>query len=551
MGATPSASRLIDRQQLKPERKNNEPWVMEKARASCIQNAVGLGMDSKTLEEMLDRRAQLAQADFCKERIYQFMGNKGQGDGVNCLALYGLYSGFKFQTRKVCQDRVLIKEIHLKNGTSYLMLGIFDGHGTTGEHCSGFVVNNIYKYMEQYLNKYGDNIHKALVKTFAKTDRMLQKFSRSNQDCNVLLSGTTATVVLVPSKGFEKISKIHVAHVGDSKAVISSANAESRKNFGVWDLTFDHNFEDPYESQRAVAKGGVVERIVINGQPQGPLRVFHPSNRVRPGLAVSRSFGDVEAHRVGVSSDPDVLHLELLEHEDVIMLASDGIWDMLSGSNILDHLDRNGWNVSSFEKLILECARRWIYTRTGVCDDLSIIVFRLNHSTSTKSANQTKPASEPTAIQESKSAASDHLAPIKEEISSSPSQSDIPKPSFNSQELFNIIDEKIELLAESPTQTVTDEQKIEKAALRRSTLKNIAEIVVDEFKMNEHEIDEDALAALETNSLPAFDKAYMNELDVEFSQNSVNTEASSLRSDQYLTNKISVERESREPSEMR
>ena len=48
-----------------------------------------------------------------------------------------------------------------------------------------------------------------------------------------------------------------------------------------------------------------------------------------PGLAMSRSFGDSTAARVGVNAVPEVMMFELTVEDRVLVLASDGVWEFL------------------------------------------------------------------------------------------------------------------------------------------------------------------------------------------------------------------------------
>ena len=48
-----------------------------------------------------------------------------------------------------------------------------------------------------------------------------------------------------------------------------------------------------------------------------------------PGLAMSRSFGDSTAARVGVNAVPEVTMFELTVEDKVLILASDGVWEFL------------------------------------------------------------------------------------------------------------------------------------------------------------------------------------------------------------------------------
>lgn len=48
-----------------------------------------------------------------------------------------------------------------------------------------------------------------------------------------------------------------------------------------------------------------------------------------PGLAMSRSFGDSMACRVGVNAIPEIHTYELNPEDKIIILASDGVWEFL------------------------------------------------------------------------------------------------------------------------------------------------------------------------------------------------------------------------------
>lgn len=49
---------------------------------------------------------------------------------------------------------------------------------------------------------------------------------------------------------------------------------------------------------------------------------------------MSRSIGDLLAHMVGVSTDPEVMRFELGPEHKFIVIASDGVWEFLSNEQI-------------------------------------------------------------------------------------------------------------------------------------------------------------------------------------------------------------------------
>lgn len=65
-----------------------------------------------------------------------------------------------------------------------------------------------------------------------------------------------------------------------------------------------------------------------NNENLGPDRVWlmHEDS---PGLAMSRSMGDNQAHLIGVICEPDVIKYELTPDDKFIIIASDGVWEFL------------------------------------------------------------------------------------------------------------------------------------------------------------------------------------------------------------------------------
>ena len=52
-------------------------------------------------------------------------------------------------------------------------------------------------------------------------------------------------------------------------------------------------------------------------------------------LAISRTFGDRDFKRFGVTAEPDIVRRELQEGDEYVILASDGVWDKLSNQNAM------------------------------------------------------------------------------------------------------------------------------------------------------------------------------------------------------------------------
>ena len=58
---------------------------------------------------------------------------------------------------------------------------------------------------------------------------------------------------------------------------------------------------------------------------------------------MSRSLGDSKGKEIGIIADPIVKSYPLIETEGFIVLASDGIWDMLSNEEVVEVVDKARW----------------------------------------------------------------------------------------------------------------------------------------------------------------------------------------------------------------
>lgn len=124
-----------------------------------------------------------------------------------------------------------------------------------------------------------------------------------------------------------------------------------------------------------------------NGENLGPDRVWllHEDT---PGLAMSRSLGDNQAHSVGVSSEPgnfilvilsvDVIKYELNQDDKFIIIASDGVWEFLSNEAVaqivwpffVKHSPEAAGNA-----LVRAAAQKWKENDTVIDDITCIIIF--------------------------------------------------------------------------------------------------------------------------------------------------------------------------------
>ena len=53
-----------------------------------------------------------------------------------------------------------------------------------------------------------------------------------------------------------------------------------------------------------------------------------------PGLTISRSLGDLIAHQIGVSSEPEIEFHELAPGDRFFTIASNGVWNHLQSDDV-------------------------------------------------------------------------------------------------------------------------------------------------------------------------------------------------------------------------
>ena len=127
-------------------------------------------------------------------------------------------------------------------------------------------------------------------------------------------SGTTVVCALISP------THIFLANCGDSRAVISRSGQVSL-------CTQDHKPVNPLEKERIQNAGGSVMIQRVNGS-----------------LAVSRALGDFEYKNVQgkgqceqlVSPEPEILVQERSDGDEFLVLACDGIWDVMSNEELCD-----------------------------------------------------------------------------------------------------------------------------------------------------------------------------------------------------------------------
>lgn len=225
------------------------------------------------------------------------------------------------------------------------MLCVYDGHG--GNHVSTILSNIapklfldkriVYPLQKTYVNKICSNIQKILI----------DNFSAKSKECG-------STCLMVFKIKCNDVDMLNIVNVGDSRAVICSGTK------GIA-LTMDHKPLNPVEKQRITRAGG---NVYFDGLE------WRVDN-----LSVSRAFGDTTSKYT--QPLPDVYLHKISKHDRFIILACDGLWDVVDNQTAVNFVlhfcyDENGKHIN--DKLNIADKLAEYAISQGSTDNVSVIV---------------------------------------------------------------------------------------------------------------------------------------------------------------------------------
>ncbi|XP_010541411.1 PREDICTED: probable protein phosphatase 2C 78 [Tarenaya hassleriana] len=217
--------------------------------------------------------------------------------------------------RRDMEDAVAVHQFIFRpraeySAAGFLFCGVYDGHGCS--HVAMRCRERLHELVREELDEMEADWEGAMERSFTRMDKEVVALSESEAvaancrcelqtpDCDAV--GSAAVVaVLTPDK-------IVVANCGDSRAVLC-------RNGKAIPLSFDHKPDRPDELERIEASGGRV--------------IYWDGPRVLGVLAMSRAIGD-NYLKPYVICKPEVTVSERTADDDFLILASDGLWDVVS-----------------------------------------------------------------------------------------------------------------------------------------------------------------------------------------------------------------------------
>ncbi|XP_061375810.1 probable protein phosphatase 2C 65 [Gastrolobium bilobum] len=291
-------------------------------------------------------------------------------------------------TKGVNQDALTVWE-DFTGEKGMTFCGVFDGHGPLGHKFAQYTRDNLpsklsaaikLSQQQKVLKHYDSNAtytgingednqnmsfaswEGSFVRSFKEMDEDLAR----NIDTNYSGGSTAVTVI-------KRGDQLIVGNLGDSRAVLCTRGDDDQ--LIPVQLTVDFTPDIPSEASRIINCGG---RVFAAEEDPGINRLWMPEDNC-PGLAMSRAFGDFCLKDYGLTSVPDVSSRKLTKKDEFVVLATDGVWDVLTNNEVIK-LVASAPNRSIAAKLLVKRAT-WAwkikYPRFKV-DDIAVICFFLN-----------------------------------------------------------------------------------------------------------------------------------------------------------------------------
>jgi serine/threonine protein phosphatase PrpC len=112
------------------------------------------------------------------------------------------------------------------------------------------------------------------------------------------------------------------------------------------------------------------------GAGVGPWRVWFTTLDY-PGLAMSRAFGDTPCKRIGVTADPELSVTPLTAGDEILVVASDGVWEYLSNEEAVALAASAPTAAAGAAALVEAAEAAWRRHQPGYVDDITALVVRL------------------------------------------------------------------------------------------------------------------------------------------------------------------------------
>ncbi|XP_042418903.1 probable protein phosphatase 2C 66 [Zingiber officinale] len=341
--------------------------------------------------------------EFEEDELHRFTGRLFS-NGASEMACLHTQQGHKRSN----QDAMIVWENFVSRSDT-IFCGVFDGHGPFGHLVAQKVRDSLplklsNKWSANLIAKvrskdseemtsfntdeepdeepsdssevHGDGtvpeMYPPLKKSFLEAFKVVDKDLKDNSAVDCFCSGTTAVTMV--KQGQDLV----IGNLGDSRAVMGTRDEDN--NLIAVQMTVDFKPNLPGEAARIRKCKG---RVFALKDKSETARLWLP-NKNSPGLAMSRAFGDFCLKDYGLISVPDILYHRLSDKDKFIILASDGVWDVLSNKEAVD-IVASAPSRATAARALVDCAVQcWrLKFPTSKIDDCAVVCLFFEKQSST------------------------------------------------------------------------------------------------------------------------------------------------------------------------
>ncbi|KAL5203990.1 hypothetical protein ABZP36_008861 [Zizania latifolia] len=334
-------------------------------------------------------------------------GGRGEEDAPVRIAGNGVGNAaclFTRQGKKGTNQDAMVAWENYNGRSDTVFCGVFDGHGPHGhlvarkvrdtlpsrlcdliyDNCGDSPTSNSDgSSLEENLSLYADAEDKSptlsgqkehhreffniMKEYFREAFKNMDKELKLQRNIDSICSGTTAVTLI--KQGQDLI----VGNLGDSRAVLGTRNQNGQ--LVAHQLTVDLKPDHPREARRIKRCNG---RVFAHHDEPDVARLWLP-NCNSPGLAMARAFGDFCLKDFGLISVPDVTYRRITENDEFVILATDGVWDVLSNQEVVDVIASCSGRSMAARSVVDLANQTWKFKYpTSKTDDCAAVCLFLN-----------------------------------------------------------------------------------------------------------------------------------------------------------------------------